>query len=228
MIVGTRGFPAPGYPGSGDSGLRRVVWSYYQISRVLSRNSWIAGKARCENGAIIQDKDRPMMSARRYWLMKSEPHVYSIQDLKRDKVTCWDGVWNYQARNFLRDEIQVGDGVLFYHSNAEPSGIAGLAKVVRAGYPDFTAFDPKDPHYDPKSDPAKPTWYMVDVAFIQAFTRVISLDVLRKTPGLEQMALFRYGRLSVQPATPREWSIILRLAEHLIQTTPSRKPSQKR
>lgn len=143
--------------------------------------------------------------------MKSEPDVFSIQDLSACRVTGWDGVRNYQARNYLRDGIKVGDGVLFYYSNTRPSGIAGLAEVVRSGYPDDTAFDPNDLHFDPKSDPAKPTWYRVDLKFVKAFPSVIPIQALRKTPGLQKMVLFRNGRLSVQPVSKKEWEIILRL-----------------
>jgi len=143
--------------------------------------------------------------------MKSEPDVFSIQNLKACKVTCWDGVRNYQARNYMRDEMRIGDGVLFYHSSSEPIGVAGIAEVVKEGYPDYTAFDSKDIHYDPKSDPKKPTWYMVDVKFVKAFKSVIPLSVLRKTPGLKKMLLLRHGRLSVQPVTPKQWETILRI-----------------
>ncbi|MBI3609453.1 MAG: EVE domain-containing protein [Nitrospirae bacterium] len=152
-----------------------------------------------------------MTREQNYWLMKSEPDVFSIQDLSACRVTGWDGVRNYQARNYLRDGIKVGDGVLFYYSNTRPSGIAGLAEVVRSGYPDDTAFDPNDLHFDPKSDPAKPTWYRVDLKFVKAFPSVIPIQALRKTPGLQKMVLFRNGRLSVQPVSKKEWEIILRL-----------------
>lgn len=154
-----------------------------------------------------------MKLKKRYWLMKSEPGVFSIDDLKACDITCWDGVRNYQARNFMRDELREGDGVLFYHSSAEPSGIAGLAKVVKKGYVDYTAFDPKDVHYDPKSDPAHPTWYMVDVKYVRACNSIIPLSRLRGIHGLKNMLLLRHSRLSVQPVTPREWKIILRLPE---------------
>ena len=143
--------------------------------------------------------------------MKSEPDVFSIRDLKTSRVTCWDGVRNYQARNYMRDEMKVGDRVLFYHSSSEPIGVAGIAEVVKEGYPDYTAFDPKDVHYDPISDPKKPTWYMVDVRFVKAFQSVVPLSTLRKTPGLKNMLLLRHGRLSVQPVTPKQWEIILRI-----------------
>jgi predicted RNA-binding protein with PUA-like domain len=151
-----------------------------------------------------------------YWLMKSEPDVFSIHDLEASGVTGWDGVRNYQARNYLRDGMKVGDRVLFYHSSAHPSGIAGAAEIVRAGYPDDSAFDPTDAHFDPKSDPARPTWYRVDLKFVKVFPSVISIQTLRKTPGLQKMALFHNGRLSVQPVTQKEWTIILRLAETVL------------
>jgi predicted RNA-binding protein with PUA-like domain len=154
-----------------------------------------------------------MSLKKRYWLMKSEPSIFSIDDLKACKITCWDGVRNYQARNFMRNEMKVGDGVLFYHSTAQPTGIAGLAEVVKESYPDYTAFDPKDVHYDPKSDQDNPTWYMVDVKFVKACKSIIPLDRLKTIPALKKMALFKYGRLSVQPVTPQEWKVILSLPE---------------
>jgi predicted RNA-binding protein with PUA-like domain len=154
-----------------------------------------------------------MGSQKQYWLMKSEPEVFSIEDLKASGTTCWDGVRNYEARNDLRDHIRVGDGVLFYHSNAEPSGIVGLAVVVRAGYPDTTAFDPQDVHYDPKSDPKNPTWWMVDVKFVKRSRTVITRERLSSIPALKNMALFKRPRLSVQPVTPEEWRTILKLQE---------------
>lgn len=154
--------------------------------------------------------------ARRYWLMKSEPDAFSLDDLRAAPggVECWDGVRNYQARNFMRDEMKVGDGVLFYHSRVDPPGIVGLAEVAREGYPDHTAFDPDDPHYDPKSRPEAPRWYMVDVRFVRAFPRMVTLAELKATPGLEAMKVTQRGmRLSVQPVTPEEWEIVLRLAQ---------------
>ncbi|MEO5656695.1 MAG: EVE domain-containing protein [Nitrospiria bacterium] len=148
--------------------------------------------------------------------MKSEPTAFSIEDLRgaEDRTTCWDGVRNYQARNFLRDEIAVGDGVLYYHSNVEPVGIAGEAVVVRAGYPDYTAWDQHDPHYDPKSDPDRPTWYMVDVRFVRACRKVILLSRLKTIPELGGMWVVRRGmRLSVQPVTTEQWASIMALPE---------------
>src|SRR5690348_1805853 len=113
------------------------------------------------------------------WLMKSEPEVFSIDDLAREGKTSWEGVRNYQARNFMRDEMQVGDRVLYYHSNADPTGVAGLARVARTGYPDPTARDPQSDYFDPKAGDDDPRWYMVDVAFEERFPRVITLDELR-------------------------------------------------
>jgi predicted RNA-binding protein with PUA-like domain len=154
------------------------------------------------------------MPTKRYWLMKSEPDVYSIADLQRDGSTCWDGVRNYQARNFMRDDMRIGDGVLFYHSNAKPMGIYGVAEVVRESYPDHSAFDASDPHYDPKSDPADPTWMMVDIGYVGTFKEPIALETLKQTPGLENMLVIQRGsRLSVQPVTPEEWRIVIGLGE---------------
>lgn len=147
----------------------------------------------------------------KYWLLKSEPSVFSIEDLANapNKTTHWDGVRNYQARNYLRDSIKVGDKVLFYHSNAEPSGIAGIAEVVRDGYPDSSAFDKRDPHFDEKSDPKNPTWFMVDVRHVETFPSLIPLAKLREVAQLKNMVLLQKGsRLSVQPVTPQEWKAI--------------------
>ncbi|MGQ9897196.1 MAG: EVE domain-containing protein [Acidobacteriota bacterium] len=152
----------------------------------------------------------------RYWLLKSEPDVFSIDDLRAapDQTTSWEGVRNYQARNFLRDVMQVGDQAFFYHSNTALPGIAGIVEIVRAGYPDYTAFDPTSRYYDPKSDPAQPTWFMVDVCLVRVFPRIITLDTLKRTPGLENMLVIRRGmRLSVQPVTEGEWHIVLALAD---------------
>ena len=154
-----------------------------------------------------------MAEPKRYWLMKSEPSVYSINDLHRDGSTSWEGVRNYQARNFMRDDMRVGDGVLFYHSNAKPMGIYGVAEVVREAYPDDTAFDPASRYFDPKSDPAKPAWLMVDVGYVRTFKAPVTLAALKEIPGLEDMMVIRKGsRLSVQPVTPQEWDIVLRIA----------------
>ena len=139
---------------------------------------------------------------RRYWLMKCEPSAYTIDDLKRDRRTSWEGVRNYQARNFMRDDMQVGDGVLFYASNADPSGVTGIARVVRAGYP------------EPRQ--AKPVWHMVDIEFVERFAQVVPLDTLKATRGLEKMTVTQKGsRLSVQPATKAEYDIVVRLGRRL-------------
>ena len=151
-----------------------------------------------------------MKRAARYWLMKSEPEVFSIDDLKRSptKTTCWDGVRNYQARNFMRS-MQVGDRVLFYHSNADPPAVVGTAEVVRTAYPDPTQFDRNDDHFDPASRPEDPRWDMVDIRFVDRFEQPLSLDRLRKEPLLARMELLRKGsRLSVQPVTEAEWKVI--------------------
>ena len=150
----------------------------------------------------------------RHWLMKSEPAVFSFDDLLAapDRTTAWDGVRNYQARNFMRDGMRVGDLVLFYHSNAEPAGVAGIAEVARAAYPDPTAFDPAHPHHDPKSRPEAPTWLMVDVRAVERFPALVSLDELRATPALAGMELLRRGsRLSVQPVTPEQFAVVYAL-----------------
>lgn len=147
-----------------------------------------------------------------YWLMKSEPEEFSIDDLKsRPKRTePWDGVRNYQARNMLRDEMRKGDHVFFYHSNCETPGIAGIAKVVREGYPDPTAFNPKDKHFDPKSNPDEPRWFLVDVQFVRKLKRVIPLSELKAEPALKDLLLVRRGnRLSIMPVTKKHWDHIL-------------------
>jgi predicted RNA-binding protein with PUA-like domain len=153
---------------------------------------------------------------RQYWLVKTEPGSYSFDDLWKapKRTTQWDGVRNYQARNFLRDEMKRGDLVFFYHSNCETPGIVGIAEVVKEGYPDSTAFDKRDPHFDPKSDPANPTWYMVDLRAVQRFPRVISLAELKGNPELEGMPLLQQGsRLSVQKVGAAEWNVVLGLAK---------------
>ncbi len=178
-----------------------------------STKSKSGGKsAKQKSAAAGSDTAKPIENSG-YWLFKSEPDVFSIDDLKANKTTFWEGVRNYQARNLLRDTIKKGDLVLYYHSNAEPSGVAGIAKVCRTGYPDHTAFDPKTHYYDEKSDPNNPTWYMVDVEFVEKFDELIPLGKLKETPGLEDMMVTKRGaRLSVQPVSENEWKIILKLA----------------
>lgn len=154
-------------------------------------------------------------AAKRFWLVKSEPDVFSIVDLAaaRNQTTCWDGVRNFQARNTLRDDMKLGDLVLFYHSNAKPPGVVGVAKVVREGYPDHTAFDENDPHYDPKSKPESPTWYMVDLQFVEAFPDIVSLLELKSMSELSKMPLLQRGsRLSVQAVGANEFNAIVKLA----------------
>ena len=148
-----------------------------------------------------------------YWLMKSEPGEYALEDLKKQngQTDHWDGGRNDQARNFLRDQMKVGDGVLFYHSGKKP-GVVGTAKIVRAGYPDHTAWDPKSKHFDPKSRPDNPIWFMVDIRFESEFENPIPLKELRGVPALKDMILLRRGnRLSVMPVTKKEFETIARL-----------------
>ena len=150
----------------------------------------------------------------KYWLFKSEPSEFSIQDLAnaKRKTTFWDGVRNYQARNFLRDEIKVGDRVLYYHSNADPSAVVGVAKVIREGYPDHTAWDPNDKHYDEKSSIDNPRWFMVDIQLETIFKRPMPLPELREIKSLKNMELLRKGsRLSVQPVRKSEFDRIVKL-----------------
>lgn len=149
-----------------------------------------------------------------YWLVKSEPDVYSIDDLKKDGSTHWDGVRNYQARNFMRDDMKKGDKVLFYHSNTDVVGVAGICEVSKEGYPDFTAFDPEDKHYDPKSKEDKPTWIMVDVKFKEKFDNVVPLSDIKENGKLQDMKLVQRGnRLSVMPVTKAEFDEIVKMSK---------------
>jgi predicted RNA-binding protein with PUA-like domain len=148
-----------------------------------------------------------------YWLMKSEPDVFSIDDLAKKGPSPWDGVRNYQARNFMRDSMKVGDLVLFYHSNAEPSGIAGIATVHKTAHPDPTQFDKKSEYYDPKATVDKPIWQMVEVKFVEKFPRLISLSEIRADKALKDMWLLHRSRLSITPVSPAEWKHILKLAQ---------------
>lgn len=148
-----------------------------------------------------------------YWLMKSEPDVYSIDDLKRDGREMWDSIRNYQARNMMRDDMRIGDEVFFYHSNCKEPGIVGIAKVVSKPYPDPTQFDPKSNYFDPKSDKDNPRWILVDVEFVRKLTRPITLAEIKAEPGLEDMILTRRGnRLSIMPVDQEHWDLILSLA----------------
>ncbi len=144
-----------------------------------------------------------------FWLMKCEPNAYSIDDLQKDKTSHWEGVRNYQARNFMRDDMRKGDLAFYYHSNAKPSGIVGLMEVSKESYPDFTAWDTKSKYFDPKASPEKPIWHMVEVKFIKKFPSIISLDDLRNIKGLEKMMVLKKGsRLSIQPVLEKEFNLI--------------------
>jgi predicted RNA-binding protein with PUA-like domain len=168
-----------------------------------------------EQTGMAKKKADRTTAGRKFWLFKSEPNVYSIDDLAAEvnQTTFWDGIRNYQARNMLRDEIQVGDGVFFYYSRIEPMGIAGTMQVIRAGYPDHTAFDATSPHYDPKSDPAAPTWFMVDVRLSQTFSQLVIRDQLKALAASADMMVLRRGsRLSIQPVTAGEWRAVHKLA----------------
>jgi predicted RNA-binding protein with PUA-like domain len=145
----------------------------------------------------------------RYWLVKTEPGSYSIDDLERDRRTSWEGVRNYQARNFMRDEMRPGDQVLVYHSNADPPGAAGVARVDRAGYPDPTALDPESRYFDPRASRDDPRWFLVDLEFVERFPALVPLGELRDRPELQEMPLVRKSRLSVQPVTESEFRVIV-------------------
>jgi predicted RNA-binding protein with PUA-like domain len=148
--------------------------------------------------------------------MKSEPDVFGIDDLERKGSEHWDGVRNYQARNFMRDEMKVGDEVLFYHSNANPPGVAGIAKVASESYPDHTALDPDSEYHDPESSQSEPRWYMVDVEFVEKFPALVPLDLLKETEGLEDMLVIKKGmRLSIQPVTASQFKIIRSMARKM-------------
>jgi predicted RNA-binding protein with PUA-like domain len=149
-----------------------------------------------------------------YWLMKSEPHVYSYQDLVGDITTHWDGVRNYQARNFMRDKMKIGDFVLFYHSNTKPPHVAGIAKVCKEGYPDFTAFDNSSKYYDAKSVEENPRWIMVDIEAVQNLKNTVSLEEMKNNPKLEGMLVARKGqRLSIQPVDERHYIEVLKMSK---------------
>ena len=146
----------------------------------------------------------------RCWLMKSEPDVYSIDDLKRDGSTCWEGVRNYQARNLMR-EMEFGDAVLFYHSNAKPPGVAGLARISRTAYPDHFSWDPGHKYYDEKSSEETPRWWMVDIEYVDTLPKFVPLDELKSAPGLEEMVVTKRSRLSVQPVRQGEYDTVVRM-----------------
>lgn len=150
--------------------------------------------------------------ARSYWLMKSEPKVYSIEDLERDGSTEWGGVRNYKARNYMRDRMSVGDGVLFYHSNTDPLGVYGLAEVATEAHPDSTQFDPKSRYHDPTSGKESPRWWCVDVLHVETFDEPVTREAMKTEPGLADMMVLKRGaRLSVQPVSRQEFEIVRRL-----------------
>ncbi len=162
----------------------------------------------------VANPNRHEMPDRKYWLLKSEPSTFGWDHLWRAprRTTHWDGVRNFQARNLLRDEMRKGDGVLFYHSSTGEPAVMGIAEVVREGYPDASALDRASDHYDPKSTPENPIWYMVDIRAVQPLARPVTLAELRTTKGLEGMTLLKKGsRLSVQPVSAAEWKIITKL-----------------
>jgi predicted RNA-binding protein with PUA-like domain len=163
------------------------------------------------------------------WLMKSEPDVYSIDDLARDGSTTWEGVRNYQARNYLRDDARIGDLVLFYHSNADPSGVAGLARVCREAYPDPTQFQPRSPYYDEGSRPDDPRWSMVDVEFVERFAEVLPLERLKAEASLAKMLVVQKGqRLSVQPVEKADFARVLQMAGAATALSRAEKTPRKR
>ena len=154
------------------------------------------------------------MADRKYWLFKSEPTAYSFSDLLKepDQTAEWDGVRNYQVRNYMRDDMKVGDGVLFYHSSAKPLAVMGTASIVRESYPDNTAWDPNDKHFDKRSTPDDPVWLMVDIKAEQEFAHPVTLPQIKANPQLQDMLLARRGmRLSIQPVTPQEWEEVVGL-----------------
>jgi len=152
--------------------------------------------------------------SKKYWLMKSEPHVFSLEDLKNspDATTHWDGVRNYQARNFMRDQMKTGDPVLYYHSSCDEPGVVGIAEVVRESYPDHTSWDQKSKYFDPKSTPENPRWFMVDIKWKQAFKRLLSLQEMKEAPELQNMRVVQRGqRLSVQPVDKADYDRVVKM-----------------
>lgn len=171
-----------------------------------------------------------MAKERSYWLMKSEPDCFSIQDLARcpRQTTCWSGVRNYQARNMMRDQMRRGDRVLFFHSSADPPAVAGTAVIVREAYPDPTARDPDDDHFDPKASSENPIWQMVDIRLEAIFREPVPIAILRGVPELAGMELLRQGsRLSVQPVKPREFEIVLERAKAMADDSQPKSKAKK-
>ena len=155
------------------------------------------------------------MASRNYWLMKSEPDVFSIDDLKnaKNQTSMWEGVRNYEARNFMRDRMKVGDGVLYYHSNATPPGIVGIAEVCSEPYPDPTQFDPDSDYFDPKSTEDNPRWILIDVKYTSHFNKFLDRGILQANPILANMMLFKRNRLSITPVSSEEWEEIIKLSK---------------
>lgn len=175
----------------------------------------VAAKRPAQKGGVWEAVLAPRQPGeKRFWLVKSEPDVFSFDDLLRapNRTTQWNGVRNFVARNFLKDGMKAGDRVFFYHSSTEPPGIVGICEVVREGYPDSTAFDPASDGYDQKSDPAAPTWFMVDVRAVAQLTRPVTLPEIKTRQELAGMTLLRIGRLSVTPVTETEWNVITAMA----------------
>lgn len=157
-----------------------------------------------------------MSKTKGFWIFKTEPNVFSFEDLKKapNQTSCWEGVRNYQARNYLRDVVKTGDDVLIYHSQVEPRGVFGVATVVKQGYVDHFAFDKKSPYYDPKSKPEKPTWYMVDIKYKMDLKRPVTIEEMRKREELKNMKLLqRANRLSIIPITKEEFDIIIEMSQ---------------
>ena len=150
----------------------------------------------------------------KYWLMKSEPSTYSLDNLKRDGVSAWEGVRNYQARNYMRDEMKKGDLALFYHSVANPPGVAGICRISRESFPDHTAWDPKSPYFDPKASPDNPIWMMVQVEFVEKFPHFVTLEELRENPLLSGLKVLQKGsRLSITPVEPAHFKLIRKMGQ---------------
>ena len=181
---------------------------------------------RSRSAGVVQRDTVTKMARRRYWLMKCEPAAYTIDDLGRDGRTSWEGVRNFQARNFIRDDMKMGDGVLFYASNADPSGVTGLAEISKTGYPDHYAWKKGHNYFDARSTRASPVWYMVDVSFVERFPATLSLATLKMTRGLGQMKVTQKGsRLSIQPVTQAEYDIVVRLGRRAARSTKRERAS---
>jgi predicted RNA-binding protein with PUA-like domain len=165
-------------------------------------------------GPVLRKFDECESKGTQYWLMKSEPNDYSLADLKKDKTALWDGVRNYQARNIMRDRMKIGDEVLFYHSNADPAGVVGLATVHKKAVPDVEAFNKKSKYFDPKSKKDDPTWFCVEVKYKSTFDRTVSLEEMKTAKPLANMLVIQRGqRLSIQPVSKGEFGAVCKLAK---------------